>query len=713
MNELLGKLFSANFMPHAHCFFWQKDLLSLHVISDAVIALAYYVIPLGLIYIIRRRDDLAFNWMFVLFATFIFACGTTHVFDVITMWYPYYYAQGLIKLFTAAVSITTAIALWKIIPQIFAVPSAHRLRELNTLLAGEVRARKRAQRKLRRVNHLLEQRVQERTARIQKSNAELESEIAIREGVERSLRLSEQRYRSLVTVSSSITWTASMSGAFTEPQLSWKEFTGQDWPGQQGYGWLSVFHPDDMGTVSSTFAGVLASRGSFEVDARLWHERTNAYRYVTVRGVALKSSEGDINGWIGTISDIDDKRREHERLIAIIESAPNSLIMVDGEGRIRLINSQTEALFGYRRDELIGQNIEVLVPQDLRDQHIKDRVAYIRKPVGRAMGKGRELFAVRKDGAQIAVEIGLNPVSMDGETYVLSSILDISERKKTEHELNEYREHLERLVEARTHDLFQSQEQLRQSERMASVGALAAGIAHEINNPVGAIWLASQNALEEVSSQHSAEDVGTLLKNTCEKIVRNANRCRLIVKGILQFARQEPSDKWANDINEVIRSAVHLGKDAVHAKHCNLELQLSDGLPLAQLNPLAIEQVVLNLLKNAIEASPDGATIAIESDANHATVVIRCRDHGSGIKEHDLARVFDPFYTTKQHQGGTGLGLSIVHGIIQEHEGSIQIDSSPGRGTTVTINIPIANVCSAQPAPIDEMSVDTNTGPNQ
>ena len=146
MGELFGKLFSLNFMAHGHCFFWQTDLLALHVVSDAIIATAYYAIPLGLISIIRRRDDLAFNWMFVLFATFIFACGTTHVLDIITMWYPYYYLQGMVKVLTSLASIGTAIALWKIMPQIFAIPSGHRLRELNTLLASEVRARKHAQR---------------------------------------------------------------------------------------------------------------------------------------------------------------------------------------------------------------------------------------------------------------------------------------------------------------------------------------------------------------------------------------------------------------------------------------------------------------------------------------------------------------------------------------------------------------------------------------
>ncbi|MCB0328259.1 MAG: hypothetical protein KDD70_01310, partial [Bdellovibrionales bacterium] len=141
MIEFFSKLFSSEFMPHGHCYLWQPEILWLHVVSDATIAIAYYSIPVALLYFVRRRTDLAFNWIFVLFAAFIFACGSTHLLEIWTVWQGSYRIQGVVKLATAIVSVATAIILWPLIPQALRIPSRKDLEEAYENLEELVQAR--------------------------------------------------------------------------------------------------------------------------------------------------------------------------------------------------------------------------------------------------------------------------------------------------------------------------------------------------------------------------------------------------------------------------------------------------------------------------------------------------------------------------------------------------------------------------------------------
>lgn len=174
MWEFFRKLFSTDFMPHGHCYFWQPDVVWLHVASDSMIGLAYYSIPVTLYYFVRRRRDLAFEWMFLLFAIFILACGTTHFLNVWTLWTPMYRFDGVVKLLTAIASVVTAILLIPLVPRALALPSPEALRQANEALANEVRERRAAEEMVRTLNAELERRVQERTAQLTRSNQDLQ-----------------------------------------------------------------------------------------------------------------------------------------------------------------------------------------------------------------------------------------------------------------------------------------------------------------------------------------------------------------------------------------------------------------------------------------------------------------------------------------------------------------------------------------------------------
>ncbi|PSB20667.1 hybrid sensor histidine kinase/response regulator [Phormidesmis priestleyi ULC007] len=185
MTDFWSQLFSLNsFVPHGHCYLWQTNLVSLHVLSDALIALAYYSIPITLFYLVRKRQDLPFEWVFLLFAAFIVACGTTHVLEIWTLWYPTYWLSGLVKAFTALVSVVTATQLFPLMPKVLALPSPAQLEHANLDLQSQVTKRLRIEEELKRYQTQLESLVAERTHELTQANQTLQQEIAERKRVE-------------------------------------------------------------------------------------------------------------------------------------------------------------------------------------------------------------------------------------------------------------------------------------------------------------------------------------------------------------------------------------------------------------------------------------------------------------------------------------------------------------------------------------------------
>ncbi|HVU89323.1 MAG TPA: ATP-binding protein [Pirellulales bacterium] len=249
---------------------------------------------------------------------------------------------------------------------------------------------------------------------------------------------------------------------------------------------------------------------------------------------------------------------------------------------------------------------------------------------------------------------------------------------------SQQREELERLVTERTRQLADSREQLRHSERLASVGTLAAGIAHEINNPVGMMLLSAEQLLatspaEEESVAHLAHD-----------IINNAKRCGQIVKNVLRFAQHDSAEHRADDINAVVRSAVELVRSYAEQEGGLIRLELATDLPQVLLNRVELEQALVNLIRNGIEAASERPTqVTISTTSTGSRVRITVSDNGRGIETEYRARVFDPFFTTRQGGGGTGLGLSLVYGIVTDHGGTIRIESPSEGGTSMIVELPI------------------------
>jgi two-component system, NtrC family, sensor histidine kinase HydH len=237
------------------------------------------------------------------------------------------------------------------------------------------------------------------------------------------------------------------------------------------------------------------------------------------------------------------------------------------------------------------------------------------------------------------------------------------------------------------------EEMARRNERLACIGLLAAGIAHEINNPAGSAMLAAETALTLLDAPGTNQQVATCLRN----IVTSMDRCGRIVRTLLRYSREEPSEKQACSINDVAKQAVELARPYAEQRGAELQLELDRDPPLLPMNPLEIELVLVNLLRNAVEASGGRAIVSIRTERTEQGARVTVRDNGCGMNREQLAHVFDPLYTTRREVGGSGLGMSIACGIIKAHAGQMEVESQPEQGTTVTIDLPAGGPIGGPP----------------
>ncbi len=352
--------------------------------------------------------------------------------------------------------------------------------------------------------------------------------------------------------------------------------------------------------------------------------------------------------------------QEEQKLRKVVEAAPNGILTLDEKGDILLVNSRLEKMFGYDRHELQGQKIEILLPDRYHLDHVGKRQKYFQALVPRKMGSGLDLYALRKDGSEFPVDISLSPIQVLEQSIVLATIDDLTERK-----------HLENIA--------------LQSEKMSAVGQLAAGVAHEINNPLGVILGFSQSAIRRLAPNDPFE-------LPFKSIEREALRCKQLVHELLTFSRMGKIEKEDVDLNEMIESSFSLILAQSKVKNTQLVKELAPTLPKISANKNQLQQVLINLCNNAMDAMPNGGIITVRTKQstlnNKEAVEIQVQDTGQGIPKEIQKKIFEPFFTTKAVGKGTGLGLSLIFEIIQKHAGYITVDSEPGKGALFKVYLP-------------------------
>lgn len=258
---------------------------------------------------------------------------------------------------------------------------------------------------------------------------------------------------------------------------------------------------------------------------------------------------------------------------------------------------------------------------------------------------------------------------------------DITARKLAEEGLAAMNDTLERRVAERSEALLRSQEELRRAERLASLGTLATGIAHEINNPLNAILATAEYALALPHRQEYSRSLQTIAEET--------RRCGKIIHGVLQFARNQKTVKSRHDLNTVIVHSLDILRTYIPPS-VSVERRLSERPLPVEMNTTEIEQVLTNIVQNAVDASAGNARISIYTERHGAAAVLKISDDGPGIAPEIVDKIFDPFFSTRATKGGTGLGLSVSHGIIMDHQGTVTVESALQRGTSFIIRFPLA-----------------------
>ena len=355
-------------------------------------------------------------------------------------------------------------------------------------------------------------------------------------------------------------------------------------------------------------------------------------------------------------------RKSEATARAFLESAGEGIIIVNRAGQIVLINARVELMFGYRRGELIGQTLEVLLPDSVRAAHTKHRTSYFAEPRVRRMGQNLVLAGRRKDGTEFPVEISLSYVETPDGILAMAFVTDITERVVL-------------------------QRAARQTEKLAALGTLAAGIAHEINNPLGII----SSRIEVMLLEAESEPLPASLVEDLKTVHKHAERVARIAQGLLSFSRQSSGGLVLVDLNRVVDDTILLARGQIEKAGIPIRPTLAPSLGLVRGNASALSQVVLNLLTNARDACPEGGEILVvtaPAREEPGSVEIVVADTGHGMDADTLARIFDPFYTTKPT--GTGLGLSIAYGIVHDHGGTITAESTPGQGTRFIVRLPLA-----------------------
>jgi len=402
-----------------------------------------------------------------------------------------------------------------------------------------------------------------------------------------------------------------------------------------------------------------------------------------IRDVEVSRGPINVNGktfLFSIIHDITERKEAEEaaregenKFEAITSLASDAIIMISEQGNVCYWNIAAEKMFDYTSSEMMGRNLEIIMPQRFRGAHRKAFEKFVATGNGEKIGKVYEVSALRKDGTEFPIELSISGLLLKERRHAVGVIRDISGRKNLEM-------------------------QLRQAQKMEAIGTFAGGIAHDFNNIltviIGNVTLLTMNMAKN----------DPLVQNV-QQILVSAERAVSLTQSLLTFSRKTPLETRPVNLNDIISKAekllVRLLREDIAIRSI-----LTEERPVIMADPVLIEQILMNLATNARDVLPRGGTFTVGTEivdfdpdfvmfhgygAPGRYVSLTCSDDGLGMDKETAQRIFEPFFTTKEVGKGTGLGLAIVYGIIQQHNGFINCYSEPGKGTTFRIYLPLIN----------------------
>jgi PAS domain S-box-containing protein len=497
-------------------------------------------------------------------------------------------------------------------------------------------------------------------------------DITARKEFERDLRNSEEKLRTLFERVRHGLFISSKEGKFLDCNQALLDMLG--YPTKEEFLSINIaqdlyLNPEDRKIFQERI-----ERDGYVKDMEVEFKKKNGERItVLLTGHPIQNERGEIIGYQGINLDITERKRienelreTNEFFMNLIESSVDGIIAADMNGNIFVFNKGAEALTGHTAEEVIGKiHITQIYPEGVAKEIMKK----LRSPEYGGVGKfiPSQLNVLNKYGEEIPIQLSAVLIYDEAAKEIASVgiFTDLRARINMEKRLQET--HL----------------QLVSSEKMASLGKLAAGIAHEINNPLGGILIYASLMAEDLPEDDTK-------RGDLARIVQETSRCKDIVKSLLEFARQTEPKMEPTDINRAITDGLFFLENQALFHNIKIIKKLDPFLPFIRGNASQLKQVLINIIVNAAEAMHGNGTLTITSYPfpDRKSITLEFTDTGEGIPEENLTRIFDPFFTTKEVGKGTGLGLATSYGIVEDHGGRISVKSKVGEGTTFTIELP-------------------------
>ncbi|MGB0669968.1 MAG: PAS domain S-box protein, partial [Rhodospirillales bacterium] len=646
---------------------WRPELVGLHVISDALIFLAYATIPLAIIQFVRRRSDIQHAFLFWLFALFIAGCGLTHLFGAVTLWYPIYGLEAVVKFLTAVVSVGTALVLMRIVPRLIAIPGPAQLQAVNEQLRAEIESRRRAEAEAEAARGALAQRVDARTQELTEANARLRA-------------ILDNLVDGVISIDQSGTithWSPSAEAVF---QYSSDEVIGRNVSGlmpepdrSQHDSYISNYHATGDKKIIGIGREVIGQRkdgstfpmelsvGEAQVEDRV--EYVGVVRDITQR----KEAEAALESALLQAEDTN------ARLRAILDNLVDGVISIDQSGTVTHWSPSAEAVFQYASDEVIGRNVSALMPEPDRSQHDGYIANYRSTGEKKIIGIGREVIGQRKDGSTFPMELAVGEAQVDERVEYVGVVRDITQRKEAEAALESA--------------LHQAEDANQAKSRFLS------NMSHELRTPLNAILgfaqlleIGRDNPLvpRQISQVRSIITAGHLLLELIQQVLDLSR----IETGRIAFDIQPvPVQPLTAECVEIVRPLAEVREITLTGPRGAKDIVLLS-------DELRTKQAVINLLSNAIKYNVTGGTVTLDLEWRSAKLCrISVSDTGIGIPADRQAEVFQPFNRLGAEAGsieGTGIGLALTKHIINGMDGEIGFESEEGKGSRFWIDLPLS-----------------------
>jgi PAS domain S-box-containing protein len=372
---------------------------------------------------------------------------------------------------------------------------------------------------------------------------------------------------------------------------------------------------------------------------------------------------------MSAVRDITDRKKAEQKFRGLLESAPDAMVIVGRDGRIALVNSQTERLFGYRREDLLGQMVEILVPERYRAKHPGHRHGFFSEPRARSMGAELELHGLRSDGTEFPVEVSLSPLETEEGVFVSSAIRDVTERKRYEQALHE-------------------------ANRLKS--EFLANMSHELRTPLNGII-----GFSEFLIDGKPGDLNAKQKVYLADILGCGRHLLKLINDILDLSKIEAGKLEFHPEKFSLLAAVEEVRAVVSAiardKGITIGHDLSVAADIVNLDRQRLIQVLYNLLSNAVKFTDEGGEVFVSAEVHGlSSLCLRVRDTGIGISPEDICHLFKEFRQLDagptRRYGGTGLGLALTKKIVEAQLGSVSVESNPGQGSVFTVTLPFTDI---------------------